>query len=524
MADITLYDAYGRPVERRDLVRQIAVAEIAGIRRLYDETVATGMTPTRLARVLRDAAEGYNEDYLTLAEEIEERYQHYYSVLGTRKRAVTGIEVAVEAASDEARDIEIADEVRSLVTQPEFGELCDDLLDALGKGYSVAEILWQQSAKMWWPRGYQHIDPRWFVFDRETRREIRLRDGLDGAPLAAYKFIRHIPRLKTGLTLRSGLARFTAWAWLFHNFSVRDWVSFAEVYGVPMRVGRYGPGATDQDIRTLAAAIAGLGSNAAAVIPKSMEIEIKEAAGAAGSNDLFERLANYHDRAVSKAVLGQTLTTDTSGGTGTFAAANTHNEVRLDILRADGRQLAWTLQRDLVEVFVNLNWGEPPNGYPKLRIEATEPEDLKAWSEAVTPWVERGLRVRAAQVRAKLGLEEPEKNDELVERPAAPSPEPRGLDFAAEPPRRATAAEPTDEPGPLDTWTDEAAAEELAEWEEVIAPITDPILAVIESSETYEEAIARLEAMEPDMDTTRLEASLARALFRARIIGNVSDD
>ncbi|MFP3490946.1 DUF935 family protein, partial [Staphylococcus sp. SIMBA_130] len=70
-------------------------------------------------------------DYLTLAEEMEEREPHYASVLGTRKRAVSGLDVVVESASDDPADVRLADAVRDLVRDAVFGDLIEDLLDAL---------------------------------------------------------------------------------------------------------------------------------------------------------------------------------------------------------------------------------------------------------------------------------------------------------------------------------------------------------------------------------------------------------
>lgn len=76
-------------------------------------------------------------------------------MLGTRRLAVSGLEVIVEAASDERRDVELADAVRELLRDPAFGELVDDLLDALGKGYSAVEIDWRVDGARWVP-GYVH--------------------------------------------------------------------------------------------------------------------------------------------------------------------------------------------------------------------------------------------------------------------------------------------------------------------------------------------------------------------------------
>ncbi|MGJ0206862.1 phage portal protein family protein, partial [Streptococcus pyogenes] len=60
--------------------------------------------------------------------------------------------------------------------------------------------------------------------------------------------------------------------------------------------------------------------------------------------------------AISKAVLGGTLTSTTSqSGGGAFALGQVHNEVRHDLLASDARQLAATLSRDLLWPLLVLN-------------------------------------------------------------------------------------------------------------------------------------------------------------------------
>ena len=68
-------------------------------------------------------------------------------------------------------------------------------------------------------------------------------------------------------------------------------MGFADLFGMPIRVGRYGPGASKDDIATLMSAVANLGSDAAAVIPDSMRIDFTQAANVTGAGDFFKGLA-----------------------------------------------------------------------------------------------------------------------------------------------------------------------------------------------------------------------------------------
>lgn len=401
----TILDHNGNAIALKMLDEEVARPSVTGIRQVWHSSVADNLGPQRLASILRSAAEGDAYDYLTLAEEMEERDPHYASVLSTRKLALAALDMRVDSYSDDARDVEIADALREVIGGPEFREAVFHLADALGKGYSVAELIWDRSSTPWVPARIEHRDPRFFRFDRDTGREIRLlteQEPAFGEPLQPAKFIVHMPRLRSGLPVRGGLARLAAVGYMCKAWTWRDWMAFADIYGLPMRVGRYGPGVSNEDIRKLIAAVSSLGSDAAAVLPDSTRIEFEQAANVAGSADFFERLADWWDRQVSKAVLGQTMTTDDGAS---LSQAQVHNEVRIDLLKADAMSLDITLNRYLIRPFVDLNFG--PGRYPKLVTVVPEPEDLQLLVNSLEKLVPMGLRVEESVMRDKLGLPDP---------------------------------------------------------------------------------------------------------------------
>lgn len=504
-----LYDHLNRPIVKTELKREHAAPSLTGIRSNWaGESIAQGLTPYRLARVLRDAADGDAREYLLLAEEMEERDLHYASVMGTRKRAVAGIEPTVIPASDDKKDIEIADAIRALIEKPEFPGLITDLLDGLGKGYSACEIMWELSDSQWTPREYIWRDPRFFVFDRESGQKLRLLDDgatFEGLPLPPFKFIVHMPHLKSGIPIRSGLARLAAVSWMCKSYTLADWMAFAEVFGMPLRIGRYGQDATDRDIDILKTAVANLGMDAAAVLPDSMRIEFQEAAKSAGGPELFPRLAEYLDRQISKGVLGQTMTTDDGSSQ---AQATIHNDVRLDIKNDDGRQVGATVNRDLVKPFVDLNYGVQER-YPRVRIKEEEPEDIKALAEVLAKVVPLGnLGIEARAVRERLGFTNPSENAELLG-----ATQPVAINRAM---NRVRA-------GRLDAEIelDELARDAMGEWEEILDPMLNPVLVLADQCSDFEEFERGLNDLA--MNDERLVQSLAEACFKARGLGDVED-
>ncbi|SPD73805.1 conserved hypothetical protein [uncultured Desulfobacterium sp.] len=504
-----LYDHLGRPVRSQSLTKELAAPTLAGVRTIWTNTVASGLTPASLASLLLSASEGDHYSYLTLAEEMEERDLHYACELGKRKLAVTRLPVTVEAYSDDARDKQLADEVRAVVRRPGFRNLLKDLMDGIGKGYSVVEMMWDRSGSTWKPAGYEWRDPRFFQFDQIRKSEIRLRDdaaAMEGLALEPFKFICHVPKIKSGIPIRGGIARLAAWAYMCKGYTVKDWLAFAEVFGMPMRLGKYHSGASEDDIRILKMAVANLGSDAAAVFPDSMMIELEDAGKAPGANNFFKTLAEYLDAQVSKGILGQTATTQ--GTPGKLGNEEAQNEVRHDIRDDDAEQLEDTLNLYLVKPFIDLNFGVQEN-YPVIQLRAIEQEDIVALTTALKDLVPLGLDVEKSVVRDKLGLPDPSpgaKPKDLL-RPAQVAP--------AMPPAINTAINQETNQDEMDTLVDG----ELADWEQVMKPVVDPLRMAVDASETFEELEARLPEVFSQMDTDALVKSLALALFKSRAMG-----
>ena len=438
---MTLYDAYGREVDTGMLREEQAAPTMAGVRNIYSVMhPSIGLTPERLTEILQQAEFGDPYLYLELAEAMEEKDLHYLAVLGTRKNAVSQLDLVVRAASSSSEDQRAAAMVRELLVEGpiQLDNVLFDVLDAVGKGFSATEIMWDTTGREWFPAQLKWRDPRWFAFDwisgeailvRTLKGEIvpveseaqtqpthfggngiyaSMRPGIGiqpmTAPLAPYKFVTHFAKAKAGLPIRGGLARAAGWAYLFKNYVLKDWVTFTEVFGQPLRVGKYHPGASEQDKQALLNAVSRIGTDAAAIMPESMVIEFTEA-HQNGSSELYERFCEYLDAQVSKAVLGQTLTTEMPRSGGSRAAAQVHEAVRRDIVNADARRLAATLARDLVRPIVELNMG-PQVRYPKIELGLPDDSDVKVFAEIVAMLADRGLRVGQKTILDKLGIAE----------------------------------------------------------------------------------------------------------------------
>jgi len=517
----TFLDAYGRPVQTTQLKQEQAAPTVQGVRRRDALHPAAGLTPGRLAQILRSSIESTPEDYLALAEDIEERDMHYASVMQTRKLQVAGLEVTVEAAGEDARSIEIADFVRDALARDDFETELFDVLDAVGKGFSCTEILWDTSEKQWMPARLAWRDPRWFEFDRVDLETPLLRGAGAPEPLKPFGWIFHVSKSKSGLPIRGGLARNAAWAFLFKSFTMKDWAIFSEAYGQPLRLGKYGPGATEKDKEVLLEAVASMGSDYAAIVPVSMAIDLVEAK-ISGTHELYERRADWLDRQVSKLVLGQTSTTDAQKGS--YAVGKVHDGVRDDIEKADAKALAATLKRDLVKPMVDLNFGPQPR-YPLLKIGRPDEVDVKTLVDNVAKLVPLGLKVGMATMRDRIGLPDPDADEELLGAPKASEQPP--ADPAAPPAPGAAPGQPAAmaarRPARRTDAIDDAAALAAEDWEPLIGPLVAGLDTAIAAATSIDEVRTILRTRLEGLSSEALGEELARAVFAARLAGEADE-
>lgn len=535
----------GRPFVRSQLGEEIAKPSRASIRTIQSGHPAQGLTPDRLARLLLSAEQGDAVAYYELAEEMEEKDLHYLALLRTRKLAVAQLPIEVEPADDSAQAKEDAALVEKWLDRDMLETELFDILDAIGKGVSATEIIWDMKPKSWLPRALKWRDPRWFEFDQETGEELLLRGGADGigtpTPLPGAKFIVHFHPSKSGLPVRSGLARIAAWGYMFKNFAIKDWVTFLERYGQPLRIGKYGPNESEENKNILYRALWELGSDAAAAFPETMSVDFVDRKAGTAPNDLWKSHAEYIDLQLSKAVLGQTSTTDAvAGGIGN-GQADSHSRVADIIERADAKLLAASLNRDVVPPLVMLNRG-PREVYPRLKIGRPDEEDIKLSVETAEKLTNLGVKIDGEEMRERAGLPAA-KSDDAALKPAGqgvPENSPQdgtgaqsggaGADRAGNGflrPLKSTTGANGNETGTLQAQQDPrepdaiamTADEALSDWEPMVAPLLDAVDALIGECATVGELQSRLAEAMIGMDPEAFTEELARGLFAARVSG-----
>ncbi|GMV76445.1 MAG: hypothetical protein AMXMBFR78_33940 [Rubrivivax sp.] len=559
----TLLDAQGRPIDVRAL-HEPQTARVGHLQREFDEHPARGLTPARLHTTMVAAEQGDLIGQLELADDMEERDAHLYAEMSKRRQALTALPWSVEPpphASGEEKSL--ADEVRDwldAVTACANGVhggmeiVIDTMTDGILKGFSAQEMVWDYLPASTHGRrvlvpGLSWQPQRWFTASADRRRFLlRSREMTEatadlspvmGEELLPYAWLMHVHPARNGYVTRGSLARILFWPYLFKNYSIRDLAEFLEIYGLPLRLGKYPAGAGDAEKRALLQAVTQIGHNAAGIIPQSMALEFQ--AAAAGTEVPFAAMWDRMDAAQSKAILGQTLTAS-EGQHGTQALGKVHNDVRMDIRNADAERLGESLTRQLIAPLVVLNKaGADPRRLPRLVLDTGEAEDLALYADALPRLADRGLRIPVDWVHDKLRIPRAEDGQNVLQAAAAPAApaaddegdgkddgKPGGKPAGKKPRPGAALAAAVPVPAPPRDAIDELVAEQVQQWQPLLAPLVQPLLAEMQKAlaagESLEAFAARLPELVPQLDAQPLTTAVARSAFAARLAGEAGAD
>lgn len=367
------------------------------------EHPSSGITPNRAAQLLRDAEQGDLCAQADLAFDMEEKDTHLFSELSKRRLAIQSLSWSIappeNATPEEKREAEQLDEL--LRDAAWFEDGIFDAGDAILKGYSMQEIEWGWLGAARVPVALHWRDPAFFCSPRNNLNVLNLRDGsADGMPLQPFGWVQHRAKSRTGYAGTLGLVRTLVWPFIFKNYSVRDFAEFLEIYGLPMRVGKYPSGATPREKSTLMQAVMDIGRRAGGIIPMGMSLDFESAAD--GQSDPFQAMIEWAEKSMSKAILGGTLTTE-AGEKGARSLGEVHDEMRIMIRNSDVGQLERTLNRDLIYPMLALNSRTQidPRRLPRVCFDTSTQEDLAAFADAI-PKLAVGMPVPVSWIQERI--------------------------------------------------------------------------------------------------------------------------
>ena len=458
------------------------------------------------------------------------------SNLQTRKLAVIGKEWEVIPVSEDSQDVKIADYVTEVFKNFNFDSARQSLLSGLVMGFKVCEIMWDYSEGDVFVKEMIPKASRRFTFDLDKKlRLLTLSSMIDGEELPDKKFQVFTNPSDNGSPFGDGLGRMLYWPVWFKKNVIKFWVIFADKFGSPTTIGKYPPGTSKPQQDELLEAIETIQQESAVKIPNTMIIELLEAARA-GSVNTYESFCNFMNAEISKILLGQTLTTEV-GDTGSYAASQTHNEVRLEIVKADADLLCEQQNEQMVKWIVDYNFPIQNSKfkiqnrqYPKAWIR-TEPEkDTKTLADRdVILARDMRLPITKKYCYETYNIPEPEEGEEILELISSIG---QAVWGAGQDGKRALSGvegQQFAENAPVIFTPAQQAIEGLKEdaiknWDSLMDPVLGPIKKIIAESATLEEVKARIMDAYGVMDDSKMAELLARVMFGADAWGRVTNE
>ncbi|MDR0710354.1 MAG: DUF935 domain-containing protein [Spirochaetaceae bacterium] len=297
---------------------------------------------------------------------------HLESVWSVRCSATSGAEWFMAAGNEGRREQEAADTFAAELADMDVPRIIEEMMDAVAYGYSPLEVLWTAKEGRWGIENIVGKPPQWFEFNGDNT--LVFRTGITGTeelPENRFLLIRHRPSYANPYGDKVFSKCF--WPVTFKKNGWRWWTVFVEKYGGAFAYGTYAKNASQEDKAELLKTLEKMIADAVAVVPEGTEVTITSAADKGGSSAIHAAYIQMANAEISKAVLGQTLTTEI-GDKGSYAAAQTHNEVREHLAAADRRRISTAFNR-LASVYTFYNFGgdvAPP------KFTFVEDEDLQA--------------------------------------------------------------------------------------------------------------------------------------------------
>ena len=256
-----LKDFFGRwfTPQVKPEIREIAAVSLQD---RWSSYPSVGLTPGGLGAIFQEADQGSVRTQMELFEEMEEKDAHLASLLQTRKQSVLSLDYEVLPYADTPEDRQIAEAVGEVVFGiPDLENACLDLLDAIGKGFALTEIIWGVDRKLARVEELKWVPQKKITFVDDLNPRLVTADGpWQGVPFPPWKVIYHRYKAKSGYDSRAGMLRVVGYMYLLKNYSLKDWVAFNEVFGMPLRLGKYDPASTPADREALIQAVRNLGS------------------------------------------------------------------------------------------------------------------------------------------------------------------------------------------------------------------------------------------------------------------------
>lgn len=285
---------------------------------------------------------------------------HLFSVVQKRKSGVLGrkIEFRRNGVPD--------DKVNEQISSPWFLKFISDALDAEYWGFTLVQFFINKKGWIDYflvPR--KHIDPVLRII--KTRQE-----DINGESFDNYADLLMI-KGKEPLGILARTAPYV----IYKRGTIGDWAQFSEIFGMPVRKYTY-DAADPEALHNAMESAKAQGGGMDFFCPEGSNLEFVETGNTTGSSDLYSTFVDRCNAEISKAALGNTLTTEASE-TGTQALGTVHQNIEEKLVEQDALAILNLLNYDMTDLFASL--GVNTKGGKFVYVKETDLEQVKSRAE-----------------------------------------------------------------------------------------------------------------------------------------------
>lgn len=430
---------------------------------------------------------------------------HLSSVMSKRLAAVQARPWTIERGKGSARDTA---KLAACIGALPVRDIVESILSAVGMGYSIQEVVWG-------------VVDGWIVpIKIKGRPPEHFRLGLRGEA----RFLDEMGRNEIVPPRKLLIARYRAdgdnpygrpvlsecfWPLVFKRGGMQFWMTFCDKFGLPKVVGKVPASMSGPEKLALLVDLAAMVRDAAAVIPEGTSVQLLETKV---SGDLpFPALVKQSESAMSKAWLGEVLSTDTQATGGTYGAQAAANEVRADLALNDANLVESMFAQLILWIWeVNSLGGVMPTFHIHM------PEDLKAGRlERDKGLHDIGVRFTAVYFQEAYDLA-PEHIARIDDGSGSLATAGAGGGAAFAEPQE----QDNGEAELVDLLTAMAPEELQGQMEEALRPL----LNAIDQAPSFGEVEAILDRLIPDLSFDQFQAVMTKCLLLAETKGRIDAD
>jgi phage gp29-like protein len=338
----------------------------------------------------------------------------------------------------------------------------------------------------------------WFRFDLENKLLFITKNNHNGENVNDDKFI----IVKHGDSYENpygeALLSKCYWPTSFKKAGLKNFLKFTEKYATPMIIGKNPKSRQSNADSELLDLLDRLHSDAVAVIPENVTVEILEAQGKSSSSDIYNNFINYMDSQISKVWLGHSAAADSTSGK--LGNENMAEQVRDDLIKSDSRMIENGFN-DVIEKLVKINFGDVPR--PVFQLYEKEDVDQDVANRDATL---SGMGVKFTKEYYINTYNFQETDFEVTE----PETKEDGKDDIKKDKEYSEAGQDVIESVEGDN--------------ELSAEIIKPFLDMINESNDFSELLEKSKVIWKDIDTKKLEDVLRKAIFSSSIVGQNDSD